>query len=110
MPTISGIQNIRGAASEIIDERPFITVDIVYVGTVVNGEISTDCEVTGLITMPETEAVEIYTGITDVNPSTTNDIILGTAHKQVLENITVYKIFYQAVTNESGGYTVTIGE
>ncbi len=111
MPAISEIQNLRGANSEIIDEWASITGEVTYVGASVTGYIQfDDCEVTGYVTMPESEAIEIYTGITNVIPSTRNDILLETERKKVLENITVYKISYSEVTNESGGYTVTIGE
>lgn len=111
MPMISGIQNRNGATSEIgIDEWPSITGEISYAGISVTGYINTDISITGEITMPESEQIEIYTGITNIIPSTRNDILLKTQYKKVLDNITVQKILYSQVTNESGGFTVTIGD
>jgi len=112
MPQISELEILEGAASEIdFNERPWITGSITYEGALVIGEILMGGEiVTGEICMPETEAIEIYTGQTFIIPSTEDNIVLDTAYKKVLDDITVKKIFYAEVTNLSGGYTVTIGE
>ena len=112
MPKISEFQNLEGAMSEIdYDERPSITGSITYEGAIVIGYIEIGGEiVTGEIMMPEREAAEIYRGETFIIPSTEHNIVLETAYKQVLDDITVKKIFYAEVTNTSGGYTVTIGE
>lgn len=111
MPTISENQNLEGATSEInYPKWPSITGIISYAGASVTGSINTDMQITGEITMSTSEVIEIYTGITDVIPSTEHSILLETQYKKVLENITVQKISYSEVTNESGGYTVTIGE
>lgn len=89
---------------------PSITGYISYAGADVTGYISTDCQVTGYIQMPVGEAIEIYSGATYVIPSTEDNIVLETQYKKVLSDITVKKIFYAEVSNESGGYTATIGE
>ena len=123
MSPISGFSNFEGAASEInTTTRPSITCSISYNDADITGFISYDgadttgfisydgADVTGDIQMPETEATEIYTDTTDIKPSTESNIILKTQNKKVLTNINVQKIPYAAVTNLSGGYTVTIGE
>lgn len=112
MSQVSEIQNNEGATSEIgYDEWPSITGSISYEEAEITGYLIVDSEIiTGEISMPAQEEIEIYQGTTVVIPSTVGDIVLETSQKQVLDDITVKKIFYAAVTNPSGGYTVTIGD
>lgn len=50
-----------------------------------------------------------YTGETTVTPKAFLSTVLETANKSVYENIEVLQIPYVEVSNESGGYTVSIG-
>jgi hypothetical protein len=50
-----------------------------------------------------------YKGEYVVTPSTEMDIVLETARKLLVEDVTVNKIPYYEVSNNSGGITVFIG-
>jgi len=54
-------------------------------------------------------AVDPYTGAYQVTPHPVNDVILATKNKSMTDDVTVYKIPYEAVSNPQGGNTVTIG-
>ena len=133
MPMISEHSNLTGFISEIMNDQPSVTGTITPVDAEITGFINTDCNITGTIInnidaiitgsivsenceltaaieMPSEEAIEIYRGIVNVVPSTSQNILLKTQYKKVIDDITVYKISYSEVTNLSGGYTVTIGE
>ena len=51
-----------------------------------------------------------YAGETTVTPKVADEIILPTRDKIVKDDITVLKIPQFEVSNESGGYTLIIGE
>ena len=74
------------------------------------GKISTNRKLVGNITMPIAEAAEIYHGAHIVIPSVWRETVLRTKNYKVTDNITVEKIFYAEVSNESGGLTATIGD
>lgn len=56
-----------------------------------------------------TENISKYTGVYTVTPTVDLDTILETTNRKLEGNIIVNKIPYFETTNESGGYTVTIG-
>ena len=56
-----------------------------------------------------TSKLPIYEGDYEVVPSAHNDIILETAEKRVIDDITVKKITKFETANPGGGYTLTIG-
>lgn len=51
--------------------------------------------------------LEVYDGDYEVTP-TNNEQILHTKHKKMEDDVTVHKTPYSEVSNEYGGYTVTI--
>lgn len=51
----------------------------------------------------------VYTGDYVVIPRKTQDILLDTKNKAMLDNVTVEKIHYTETSNESGGMTAIIG-
>lgn len=54
--------------------------------------------------------VDTYSGPYSVEPRSDTDQTLNTALKYMKQNVTVKKIQYAEVSNNSGGTTVTIGE
>ena len=56
-----------------------------------------------------TRNVPTYDGSYDVTPLPGAEIILETADKRMLDDVTVREIPYYETTNEAGGYTVIIG-
>jgi hypothetical protein len=76
----------------------------------ITGKISTNRRLVGNISMPIAEAIEIYHGAHVVAPSVWRETTLRTKNYKVTDNITVEKIFYAEVSNESGGLTATIGD
>lgn len=53
--------------------------------------------------------VPLYDGVYQVIPLPELDIILETANKRMLDDVVVKEIPYYQVSNQAGGYTVTIG-
>ena len=53
--------------------------------------------------------LEWYEGPYNVTPSTTTNQILNTKYLSMSDDVNVEEISYHSVTNNSGGYTVTIG-
>lgn len=51
--------------------------------------------------------LEVYDGVYEVTP-TAREQILHTINKKMEDNVTVHKTPYSEVSNEYGGYTVTI--
>lgn len=51
----------------------------------------------------------LYNGVYQVIPLPELDIVLETANKRLLDDVVVKEIPYYEVSNEAGGYTVTIG-
>lgn len=76
----------------------------------ITGKISTNHKLIGNISMPIAEAIEIYHGAYTVVPSVWKETTLKTKNYKTTDNITVEKIFYAEVSNESGGLTATIGD
>ena len=76
----------------------------------ITGKISTNHKLIGNISMPFAEAIEIYHGAYTVTPSVWKETTLKTKNYKAADNITVEKIFYAEVSNESGGLTATIGD
>lgn len=107
---VTGFISVDGDVSGELTPDPEVVGYVSYEGADISGSIETVAHITGYIEMPLSEAAEIYNGATRIKPSTQDNIVLATQNKQVISNIVVEKIFYAAVTNLSGGYTVTIGE
>lgn len=57
-----------------------------------------------------TEEYSYYEGTHSVKPSTNKNITLETKKKKLDDNIVIMKIPYAEVSNNSGGYTVSIGD
>lgn len=53
---------------------------------------------------------ERYDGEYVVTPLAKNEVVLETSGKIMLDDVTVRKVPYFETSNESGGYTVYIGE
>lgn len=85
----------------------------------VTGELSGTAEITaelsgistvdGELNVPRSLDVSYYSGDYDVIPKTDKEIILPTLGLCMTYDVTVHKVPYFEATNESGGYTVTIG-
>lgn len=60
-------------------------------------------------TAPARSSYPFYDGVYEVTPLAQLDIILNTNNKILQDNVVVREIPYYETTNESGGYTVTIG-
>ena len=73
----------------------------------VNGNLGAR-RISGTATIPKTYDRPIYTGETIVTPRASEEQVLETAQKTVLDNIVVLEIPYTEVTNPSGGLTVNI--
>lgn len=56
----------------------------------------------------QTVGTPAYDGQTTIIPSADKDIVLPTANRVVNKNISVLAIPYAAVSNDAGGYTVSI--
>lgn len=56
------------------------------------------------------DELPLYDGEYSVTPSANNEQTLLTAQKRMNANVTIEKIPYAEVSNNSGGTTVTIGE
>lgn len=52
-------------------------------------------------------SIERYDGAYEVTPSKDEEL-LETKNKKLIDNVTVHAVPYSEVSNESGGYTVTI--
>lgn len=63
----------------------------------------------GAITVIRDATLPTYMGETIVTPKAFASTTLETAHKSVYDDIHVLEIPYNEVSNESGGYTVSIG-
>lgn len=76
----------------------------------VTGDISKALTISGSVTPGAFyHSLPIYEGVYQVTSLPTLDLILQTGGKQLQSNIVVNKIPYFETTNDSGGYTVTIG-
>lgn len=53
---------------------------------------------------------EIYEGDYDITPKTSEPVKLPTEGKLLVDDVTVRKIPYYEVTNETGGLTIYIGD
>lgn len=85
---------------------------------VIQGEIIEGGTITGTLAphgtigatiQPGGSAIERYPGPYDVTP-TPDGQTLPTARRRMTEDLTIEPIPYAAVTNQSGGWTVTIGD
>lgn len=83
---LTPIQNIYGTLNNITPE--------------IRGAVSTP---------PARSSYHFYDGIYEITPTPELDIILNTSNQILLDDIVVKEIPYFEITNESGGYTVTIG-
>ncbi len=68
-----------------------------------------DLEVDQTIVVNHIEG-ERYDGEYVVTPLAKNEVVLETSGKIMLDDVTVRKVPYFETSNESGGYTVYIGE
>lgn len=76
----------------------------------ISGEIGKTLTVSGGITAGTfVPAIPVYEGVYQVSPLASLDIVLETSGKRLQDNIIVNQIPYYQATNDSGGYTVTIG-
>lgn len=119
MNKISGIintQSIDGANIKLSNkingtlDAPAALEGTLSVKNKISGDLATTQQVIGNITMPVAEAIEIYHGAKSIVPSVQKKIVLNTRNLKLTDNITIQKVFYAEVSNESGGYTVTIGD
>ena len=77
---------------------------------VIVGNIRAGDVIAGVIQVGHMSSTEYlpYEGSYEVEPLT-REQILSTANKVMTQDIRIREISYQEVSNESGGYTVTIG-
>ena len=77
---------------------------------VIVGNIRAGDVIAGVIQVGHLSSTEYlpYEGSYEVEPLT-REQILSTANKVMTQDIRIREIAYQEVSNESGGYTVTIG-
>lgn len=77
---------------------------------VIVGNIRAGDVIAGVIQVGHLSSTEYlpYEGSYEVEPLT-REQILSTANKVMTQDIRIREISYQEVSNESGGYTVTIG-
>lgn len=86
---------------------------------VISGTLATIQTVTGIVSEMDTVSGGItvggrgdypeYDGAYEITPLPGTDQILATAGRVLTENVNVLEIPYYETTNESGGYTVSIG-
>lgn len=75
------------------------------------GTISSQGSLTGTVSKPEIVGEgggEVYEGEYTVTPDFSTQV-LPTAHKRMMDDVTVHAIPYYEVTNPEGGTTVYIG-
>lgn len=73
------------------------------------GRISKHQVLTGVISIGGSISLPKYQGEVEVAPLTDKDIVLKTADTYLDSDITINKIYYAEVSNNTGGLTVTIG-
>lgn len=91
-----------------LSSAPSLSGTLTAVGTL-SGGISGGSSLAGVLTVPAVITPEIYDGEYEVTPRASDEVLLDTQGKMLLDDVTVHEIPYYETTNESGGYTAIIG-
>ena len=73
------------------------------------GELSNALVLSGKLSPSSIPLYPMYDGVYEVTPVPELDIVLDTRKKLLTQDVIVNSIPYYEATNDSGGYTVTIG-
>lgn len=115
--SLSTIKNIKGNLKKINSNTQVeiektdgeLTGEIISTYSI-SSNISNTFSISGnLSTTALTPTYPYYQGVYQVSPIPELDIILETSNKILQDDIIIKEIPYYETTNESGGYTVTIG-